>query len=74
MSKNIGKAIFSASVTKKLNNKMSDDIRKSVLGNSVMKKEMLKVFQQANRRAQNIEKSGVASPAYQALILEGRTG
>lgn len=74
MSKQVGKAIFSASVTKKLNNKMSEEIRKSVLGNSAMKKEIQKVFQQANRRAQNIEKSGVASPAYQALVLEGRTG
>ena len=74
MSKQVGKAIFSANVTKKLNNKMSEEIRKSVLGNSAMKEEMKRIFQQANRRAQNIEKSGVASPAYQALILEGRTG
>lgn len=68
------KSIFSISVTTKLDKKVEENIRKSIIGSSSMKKTMQKVFQQANRRAQNIEKSGVASPAYQALILEGRQG
>lgn len=53
---------------------MKDDIRQAIIGNKEMAKEIKKVLQQANRRAQNIEKSGVASPAYQALVLEGRQG
>lgn len=70
----MAKAIFTVSVTSKLNKVMKDDIRQAIIGNKEMVKEIKKVLQQANRRAQNIEKSGVASPAYQALILEGRQG
>lgn len=66
--------IFTKSVTSKLNKTMSEDIRKSIIGSKAMADEMKRIFQQANRRAQNIEKSGVVSPAYQALILEGREG
>lgn len=70
----MAKSIFSVSVVSKLNLVMKDDIRESILGSPEMKKEIQRVLQMANRRAQNIEKSGVVSPAYQSLVLEGRTG
>lgn len=66
--------IFTKSVTSKLNKEMRDDIRKSIIGSKEMAKEIKRVLQQANRRAQNIEQSGVVSPAYQSLVLEGREG
>lgn len=66
--------VFSQSVLNRLNQKVREDIRKSITGSPEMAKEIKRVLQMANRRAQNIEKSGVASPSYQALILEGRTG
>lgn len=71
---NIKKVIFSIGVTTKLNNKVREDIRNSITGNTELKKEIQRVLQQANRRAQNIEKSGLISPAYRSLQLEGRTG
>lgn len=58
----------------KINEELRDNIRMSIVGNADFKKEVLRVLQQANRRAQNIEKSGVVSPAYQSLVLEGRQG
>ena len=70
----MAKAIFTISITKNLNQSMKKDIRESIIGSKEMVKEIKRVLQQANRRAQNIEKSGVISPAYQALVLEGRTG
>lgn len=70
----MAKAIFTVSVTSKINNSMKDDIRKSLIGNKSMAKEIKRVLQMANRRAQNIEKSGVVSTAYRGLELEGRKG
>lgn len=66
--------IFTTSVTSKLNKSMREDIRKSIIGSKDMAKEIKRVLQQANRRAQNIEQSGIVSPAYQSLVLEGREG
>lgn len=68
------KSIFSISVTKKISNTLKEDIKMSIVGSPQMKKEIQRVLQMANRRAQNIEKSGVISPAYQSLVLEGREG
>ena len=39
-----------------------------------LKNEIRRVFQVANRRAQNVEKAGLFSPAVQALYNEGRSG
>lgn len=54
-------------IAKGLKNKISKEIIQSVEGSSEMRKEMRRVFQQANRRIQNVEKSGVFSPAVAAL-------
>ena len=39
-------------------------------GNSDLKKNMLKTFQKANRRIQNVRNSGLSSPSVQQLISE----
>ena len=41
-----------------------------VKGTSDLKKQMLKTFQKANRRIQNVRKAGLSSPAVQQLISE----
>lgn len=70
----MAKIIFSAKVISSIDNSMKDDIRTSLIGNKAMAKEIKRVLQMANRRAQNIEKSGVVSTAYRGLELEGRKG
>lgn len=72
--KNQYKAVYSVSVIKQISNTLNEEIRTSMIGSKEMKKEIQKVLQKANRRAENIEKAGIASPAYQALMLEGRKG
>ena len=39
-------------------------------GNGELKKQMMKTFQKANRRIQNVKKAGLSSPAVQQLISE----
>lgn len=58
---------FSATVTKGLKNKLKKDIINSIEGSKEMRAEMRKVFQQANRRIQNIENAGLFSPAVASL-------
>ena len=43
------------------------DILQSIEGDKEMKKEIRRVFQMANRRIQNVEQSGLLSPAVSAL-------
>lgn len=43
------------------------EIINAIESSSSLRKEIAKVFQQANRRIQNIEKNGVVSPAVVAL-------
>ena len=62
--------IFSASVIKAINKQLSEGIINATLGNPNLKKEVNKVLQQANRRIQNVEKAGLASPAVKAVIAE----
>lgn len=62
--------IFSKSVTTNL-----DDTEMKLLlyfqeGTAELKNKMNKVFQRANRRIQNIQKAGLASPAVKAVIAE----
>lgn len=52
---------------KGIKNKIKKDIIKSIEGNSGMRREIRRVFQMANRRIENIEKSGAFSPAVAAL-------
>ena len=39
-------------------------------GTPDLKKQMMKTFQKANRRIQNVRKSGLSSPAVQQIISE----
>lgn len=62
--------IFSKSVTSSLNNTELQLLLNFQEGTDELKKQMNKIFQRANRRIQNIEKAGLASPAVKAVIAE----
>lgn len=61
------KVSYSGSVTKGLKNKLKKEIVQSIEGSKELRAEIRRVFQMANRRIQNIEKSGVFSPAVASL-------
>ena len=61
------KMTYNSSVAKGLKNKLEKDIIKAAESSPALRKEIRRVFQMANRRIQNIEKSGVFSPAVAAL-------
>lgn len=63
-------SIFSRSVIKAINKPFSEMIRAAALGSPELKREINKTLQQANRRIQNIQKAGLASPAVKAIIAE----
>lgn len=63
----IAKYTFEKNVNKSLKQSVSKEIIKAVEGSPEMRKEIRRVFQMANRRIQNIEKSGVFSPAVASL-------
>lgn len=63
-------SIFSKSVIKAINKSFSEMIRAAALGSPQLKKEINRTLQQANRRIQNIQKAGLASPAVKAVIAE----
>ena len=66
---------YSVKVTKNLNKvKLRDDIINSTESSPALRKEMARVYQMANRRIQNIEKTGEFSPAVAALGLTGTEG
>lgn len=58
---------FTSSVAKQFKNKLEKDIINATESSPALRKEIRRVFQQANRRIQNIEKAGVFSPAVAAL-------
>lgn len=62
--------IFSQSVTSSLNNAELQLLLNFQEGTPELKKQMNKVFQRANRRIQNIQNAGLASPAVKAVIAE----
>lgn len=62
--------IFSSSVIKSINKPLNTDITNAVIGSAGLKKLVNKVLQQANRRIQNIENAGLASPAVKAIYSE----
>ena len=62
--------IFSSSVIKAINKPFNEIIRTSALGSPQLKREINKTLQQANRRIQNIQNAGLASPAVKAVIAE----
>lgn len=53
-----------------ITHEMSADILESEIGTAETKKDVLKILHKANRRIQNIEKSGLSSPALKALYAE----
>lgn len=66
---------FSVKVTKNLNKvKLQKEIIQSTESSPALRKEMARVFQIANRRIQNIEKTGEFSPAVASLGLSGTEG
>lgn len=66
----MAKNIFSASVMKAINKPLNQDITNAVIGSRGLKTLVNKVLQQANRRIQNIENAGLASPAVKAVYSE----
>lgn len=64
------KSIFSQSVINAINKKLLPEITRAMLGSPALRKEINKTLQQANRRIQNIENAGLASPAVKAVIAE----
>lgn len=66
---------FSVKVTKNLNKtKLQKEIIQATESSPKFRKEIARVFQQANRRIQNIEKTGEFSPAVANLGLSGVEG
>lgn len=67
--------IFSASVIKSINKPLNQEITNAVIGSKGLKTLVNRVLQQANRRIQNIENAGLASPAVKAVFAErGKRG
>lgn len=66
----MAKNIFSTSVIKSINKPLNTDITNAVIGSRGLKTLVNKVLQQANRRIQNIENAGLASPAVKAVYSE----
>lgn len=54
--------------------KLDKQILTAVESRGYLRKEIARVFQQANRRIQNVEKSGIVSPAVVALNKSNITG
>lgn len=61
------KLSYTATVAKGLKNRLEKNIINAIEGDKAMRKEIARVFQQANRRIQNVEKSGAFSPAVASL-------
>lgn len=66
----MGLTIFSDKVIKSSSERGVIDITPLAQGDKRIRKEINKVFQQANRRIQNVKKAGLASPAVKAVIAE----
>lgn len=63
----MAKIKFTAQVWKSTKNQIRKEILQAVESSPEYRKEIARIFQQANRRIQNIEQSGQLSPAVQAL-------
>lgn len=61
------KISYTTTVAKGLKKHLEKNIINAIEGDKEMRKEIARVFQQANRRIQNVEKSGVFSPAVASL-------
>lgn len=65
---------YTTSVTGSIKNKLNKDIINAVESDKGLRKEIARVFQQANRRIQNVQKTGLYSPAVAALNKQGVKG
>lgn len=63
----MAKIKFTARVWKSTKNQIRKEILQAAESDPVFRREIARVFQQANRRIQNIESKGLLSPAVQAL-------
>lgn len=68
------KISYSVSVTGSIKNKLNKEILNAVESDKGLRKEIARIFQQANRRIQNVEKTGLYSPAVAALNKQGVKG
>ena len=66
----MSKNIFSEGVIKAINKPLLESVLNAAVGSTAMKATVNKVLQQANRRIQNIENAGLASPAVKAIYAE----
>lgn len=65
---------YSVRVASGLKNRIKKEIVDSVESSPELRKEIARVFQQANRRIQNVQKTGLFSPAVAALNKGDITG
>lgn len=63
--------IFSDKTFRNKKVELRQDIMNSTESNPILRKEIARVFQMANRRIQNIEHAGLMSPAVEALGKQG---
>lgn len=63
--------IFSDKTFRQRRVELRQDIMNATASNPMMRKEIARVFQMANRRIQNIESAGLMSPAVEALGKQG---
>lgn len=63
--------IFSDKTFRNKKVELRQDIMNSTESNPILRKEIARVFQMANRRIQNIENAGLMSPAVEALGKQG---
>lgn len=61
-------SIFSKRVLNMSNKQFKDEVRKNVIGSKELKKEVQRILQQANRRAENLENQNIFSLALQKRI------
>jgi len=69
-----GKINYSESLFNRLKTDFRKDILQSTESSKEMRDEIKRVFQMANRRIQNVEKSGLYSPAVEALNVDYTSG
>lgn len=62
-----GKINFSSGVLKRIKQQVKVEIMQSAESSPELRKEIARIFQQSNRRIQNIESKGLLSPAVAAL-------
>lgn len=65
---------FTGRVTGALNNKLDEKIVNAIESSPALRKQIAQVFQKANRRIQNVEKTGLFSPAVAGLNKSNVSG